>query len=44
MFSFPGSPSAPSGQTLPLVLLLLPLTDVNQRDTNSYYRCVCAFV
>lgn len=29
MFSLPGSPSAPSGQTLPLVLLLLPLTDVS---------------
>lgn len=41
MFSLPGSPSAPSGQTLPLVLLLLPLTDVS---VKSVTEGVCVFV
>lgn len=36
MFPLPGSSSAPSGQTPPLVLLLLPLADKQRR-----VMCVC---
>lgn len=37
VFPLPGAPSAPSGQTPPLILLLLPLTDTCIKS----YRCVC---
>ena len=36
MFSLPGSPSAPSGKTPPLILLLLPLTDINTKELYMF--------
>ncbi len=50
VFPLPGSPSAPSGQTPPLILLLLPLTDMCIKElecvsgAEMWEHCFCRCV